>query len=73
MRILLRSSRDHTFCKGPGAWTSDKNEALDFLTSDQAIEFARQNHLPEVQVVAQYRDNDYQIQIPYRFDVLRGT
>jgi hypothetical protein len=73
MKILLRDLRNGHFCKGPSEWTRDRNEALDFLTSDDAIRFARQHRLVDVQVVAQFRDDAYQIQIPYCFDVVAGA
>ena len=70
MRIVLKSLRTGAFCKGPDDWTNNKADALDFLTSDDAIAFARTHHLKETQVVVQFHDKDYQIHIPYQFDVL---
>jgi hypothetical protein len=68
MKILLQSVRSGKFCKGPQEWTDDKAEALDFLTSDQAIRFAQKHRLPETQVVAQFRDHNYYVHLPYNFD-----
>lgn len=69
MKILLQDLRNGMFCKGPQSWTFDKDEALDFLTSDDAIRFARQNNLKETRLVAHFREHNYQIQIPYQFNV----
>ncbi len=46
------------------------NDALDFMTSDDAIAFARKHGLREAQVIAHFNDNNCQIQIPYHFDIL---
>lgn len=69
MKILLQSLRTGKFCKDPFQWTDDSKEAMDFLTSDEAIAFARKHQLPEIQVIAQFRENNYRIHIPYKFDV----
>ncbi len=71
MRIVLKSLRTGSYCKGPGQWTKNKSEAWDFLSSDEAIEFARKQELKETQVIVQFRDNDYLIHIPYQLDALR--
>lgn len=70
MKILLQSVRSGKFCKGPGDWTSDKNEAMDFLTSDHAIRFVQEHRVPEAQVVAEFREHNYHIHLPYKFDPL---
>lgn len=70
MKILLKSLRSGKYCRSAGEWTDRQDEALDFMTSDEAIRFAQQHRLREVQVVAQLRDQHYFIQIPYKFDVL---
>src|SRR4051812_49681340 len=53
MKILLKCLRSGKYCKGADEWTINKNDALDFATSDDAIRFAQRHHLNEVQVIAQ--------------------
>jgi hypothetical protein len=67
MNILLQSLRSRKFCKSPMEWTDDTAEAMDFMNSDQAIDFAQKHQLPEVQLVAQFRDNHY-VQFPFRLN-----
>ncbi len=70
MKILLKNLRTGKYCKSEEEWTRNRAEALDFMTSDEAIAFAKKHRLQEVQVVAQLQDDNYYIQIPYRFDTL---
>ena len=70
MKILLQDLRSGMFCKAVHEWTKDRNEALEFMTSDDAIAFARKHGLHEARIIAQFQNNDCQIQIPYKFDIL---
>ena len=70
MKIILQILRSGMFCNVVDECTWDRNDALDFMTSDDAISFARKHGLREAQVIAHFRDNNYQIHIPYKFDIL---
>ena len=54
MRILLQHARTLLYFKGLGAWTSSPYEALDFLHSQRAIDFARRHGLVGVQIAVKF-------------------
>ncbi len=56
MKILLQHSRTRLYLRGPGDWTANPAEALDFQHSQKAIDFARQHGLSGVQIAVKFTD-----------------
>ncbi len=54
MKIVLQHSKTELYLKGPGTWTSNVSEALDFGNSKRAIKYLRQNGLTGVQVLVAF-------------------
>ena len=58
MRIVLQHVRSLLYFCGPGTWTRELSEAVDFRHSQHAIEFAREHRLTGVQVMVAFIDAD---------------
>ena len=54
MRILLQHARTRLYFKGPGNWTANPYDAMDFQHSQRAIDFARQHGLAGVQIAVKF-------------------
>ena len=46
------------------SWIADASEAMDFVSSTQALEFCAANKLDAVQVVLKFEDEKYEIVLP---------
>ena len=64
MQILLRNLKTAQYFQTPDKWTADQMEARDFETLNQAIAFARQNHLAGVEIVLAFDDPHRDIHFP---------
>ena len=49
MRTLLRKGATGLYLQGPGRWTANPAEALDFVMIDRALEFIRTWKLQDVE------------------------
>jgi hypothetical protein len=59
MRILLQDVRTQLFLRDPDTWTADPFEALDFHHSLKALDYARDHHLPSVQIAVKFLDSHF--------------
>jgi len=64
MRILLQQRDTGLYFGDINSWCADASEAMDFVSSTQALEFCSVNKLDEVQVVLKFADEKYEIVLP---------
>ena len=64
MRILLQQKETGLYFKDVGSWTRNTGEAMDFVSSTEAIEFCAINRLPGVQLVLKFEEQQYDIVLP---------
>ncbi|MDB6111055.1 MAG: hypothetical protein JWR69_2805 [Pedosphaera sp.] len=65
MKIFLQDQRTQLYWMGLGQWTKTSGEAVDFINSDKAIEFALRHGLSGTQVVLKFPDQPYHICLPF--------
>jgi hypothetical protein len=65
MRILLQDIRNGLYLENSGVWNHDLNAALDFGSSQRAIDYAEQNKIKEARVVAVFRSGNYAELVSY--------
>jgi hypothetical protein len=72
MRILLQNSRTKLYFSLLGVWTANPNLAYDFRHSARALDFARANELPDVQLVVKFEDSKWDdvIRVPLQIATL---
>jgi hypothetical protein len=79
MRIFLQQRETGLYLKDVDIWTSDRSEAMEFVSSTTALEFCQINKLDAVQVVLRFEEEHYEIVLPDvisqvpRHDRPRGT
>ena len=54
MRILVQSKDTSLFYKGIDEWTSDSNEAIDFISSTVADRICKEHGLSNVRMVVKF-------------------
>ena len=64
MRILLQQRDAGLYFRDIDSWTADPADAMDFVSSTQALEFCAVNKLDAVQVVLKFEDEKYEIVLP---------
>lgn len=64
MRILLQHIRTQRYLRDAGDWTANPLDALDFQTSQEAIDFVRENDLPEVQIAVSFAISQFDEIVP---------
>jgi hypothetical protein len=64
MRILVQQKETGLYFKDVGAWTRNPLEAVDFLSSTEAIEFCVMNKISDVQLVLKFEEQQYDIVLP---------
>jgi hypothetical protein len=57
MRILMKHARTQLYLRSLGNWTMNPYEAHDFLHSQRAADFARDNGLSGVQIAVKFIDS----------------
>ena len=55
MRTILRKVTDGLYFQGPGKWTSNPAEAMDFKLIDRALEFIKNWNLKGVELVFAFK------------------
>jgi hypothetical protein len=66
MRVLIRNAETGLFFRdGPG-WTAARMEARDFSHTTEAIEFAIETGLRNVEIVFSFADPRYDLRLPCR-------
>ena len=64
MRIFLQQTKTGLYLKDVDLWTSDRSEAMEFVSSTRALEFCEMNKLDAVQVVLRFEEERYEIVLP---------
>ena len=64
MRIFLQQRETGLYLKDVDIWTSDRSEAMEFVSSTTALEFCQINKLDAVQVVLRFEQVRYEIVLP---------
>src|SRR5712671_2195942 len=64
MKILLQSVQTKLYFSFQGVWTENSKNAYHFRHSDQAIDFARNNKLADVQFVVKFEDPQWHEIVP---------
>ena len=64
MRILLQHVRTQLYLRDLGNWTANAAEALDFHQSQNALEFARNHNISEVQITVKFADSQFDEVVP---------
>ena len=64
MKVLLRNTQTNQFYRGPDAWTSDEQQALDLKQTSRAVELIFNAGLEKVEVLLCYEDPQYNIVLP---------
>ncbi len=61
MRVILRSIDTGLFYAGPGTWTAEHEEALDFCDTARALDAAVTGNLERVEVVMSFEHPKFEI------------
>jgi hypothetical protein len=64
MRILLQHVRTGLYLRGPGNWTANPFDALDFQHSQRAIDFACEHSLSGLQIAVRFIDAQFDEVVP---------
>jgi hypothetical protein len=64
MKVLLQHRESGLYFKEIGATTHDAGEAMEFLSSTQAIEFCSANKIAGMQIVLRFHEQHYDIVLP---------
>jgi hypothetical protein len=66
MRVLIRNAQSGLFFRDSQSWTAARMEARDFNHTADAIEFAAEAGLHNVEVVFSFDDPQYDLRLPCR-------
>jgi len=66
MRILLQNCGTLQFLKSLGCWTNNAGDAMEFKSSNEALDFCflHRQELGEIQIVMKFSDGQYDIAFP---------
>ncbi len=64
MKVLLQHRESGLYLKEVGVTTGDRREALDFLSSTQAIKFCAANKISGMQIVLRFDEQHFDIVLP---------
>ena len=64
MKVLLQHKESGLYLKEHGVTTDDRAEALDFLSSTQAIEFCAAHKVTGMQIVLRFDEQHFDIVLP---------
>ena len=64
MKVLLQHKESGLYLKEHGVTTSNRTEAMDFLSSTQAIEFCTAHKITGMQIVLRFDEQHYDIVLP---------
>ena len=68
MRVLIQQKDSGLYFQDIAAWTSDHQDAMDFVTSTRAIDFCVANKLSGVQLVLKFEEQEFDIVMPLTAD-----
>lgn len=66
MKVLLQHKQSGLYLKGVGATTPYRVEAMDFLSSTQAIEYCADHKITGMQIVLRFDEQRFDIVLPLR-------
>jgi hypothetical protein len=64
MKVLLQQKESGLYVKERGVTTDNRAEAMDFLSSTQAIEFCAAHKITGMQIVLRFDDQHFDIVLP---------
>lgn len=64
MKVLLQHKESGLYLKAVGVTTPSTPDALDFLSSTQAIEFCAAHKINDMQIVLRFDEQHYDIVLP---------
>ena len=64
MKVLLQHKESGLYLKERGVTTDNRTEALDFLSSTQAIEFCATHKITGMQIVLRFDEQHFDIVLP---------
>lgn len=64
MKVLLQHKDSGLYLKEAGVTTSDRAEAMDFLSSTQAIDFCATRRITGMQIVLRFDEQHFDIVLP---------
>lgn len=64
MKVLLQHKESGRYLKDVGITTPDAMDAMDFLSSTQAIEFCAQHKISSMQIVLRFHEQHFDIVLP---------
>jgi len=68
MKVLLQHKETGLYLKAVGFTTPNSADALDFLSSSQAIEFCAAHKIVGMQIVLRFDEQHYDIVLPMLMD-----
>jgi hypothetical protein len=63
MRVLLRDIRTGLYFCEPGDWTAERDRALSFKHSAEAMSFAREKRLQQAEIVLAFEESAYLVSL----------
>jgi hypothetical protein len=64
MKVLLQHKESGLYLKEAGVMTGSSAEAMDFLSSTQAINFCASNKISGMQIVLRFHEQHFDIVLP---------
>ena len=64
MKVLLQHTESGDYLKEIGVTTHDAGDAMEFMSSTQAIEFCSANKIVRMQIVLRFDEHHYDIVLP---------
>jgi len=64
MKVLLQHKESGLYLKEHGVTTDNRTEAMDFLSSTQAIEFCAAHKITGMQIVLRFDEQHFDIVLP---------
>ncbi len=68
MKVLLQHKESGLYLKDIGDTTHDTMDAMEFLSSTQAIEFCASHKIADMQIVLRFQEQHYDIVLPMLVD-----
>lgn len=68
MKVLLQNKESGLYLKEIGVTTHDTLDAMEFLSSTQAIEFCAAHKIAGMQIVLRFHEQHYDIVLPMLMD-----
>lgn len=66
MKVLLQHTESGLYLDGARVTTGDRAQAMDFLSSTQAIEFCAAHKIADMQIVLRFDEQQFDIVLPMK-------